>query len=78
MYSRGLSPLTALSDVLAVFFQKFRESVKKAEWPDGIASHQRILDCLRENRTAEAERELREHVESHRSRLDAGNYREGQ
>src|SRR5262249_30637777 len=36
----GLTPLLAFGDVLAVFFQRFRGSVKKAEWAAGVAGHQ--------------------------------------
>jgi len=65
----GLSPLMAFSDLLAVFFQRFRESVKKAEWQGGIRDHQRILEALLENRVSLAERILRDHIESHRERI---------
>lgn len=67
----GLAPLMAFSDVLAVFFQRFRESVKKAEWTQGIESHQKIIDALQAGKLAEADRALRSHIESHRDRLDA-------
>jgi DNA-binding FadR family transcriptional regulator len=67
----GLSPLLAFGDVLAVFFQRFRESVKKGEWAKGVESHQRIIDSLRAGRVAEAEREVRAHIESHRGRWEA-------
>jgi len=65
----GLPPLLAFADVLAVFFQRFRESVKKAEWSQGIESHQRIIDALQAGRVADAERDLRIHIESHVERL---------
>lgn len=64
----GLTPLMAFTDVLAVFFQRFRESVKKAEWSGGIESHQRIIDSLKAGRVREADLELRTHIESHRER----------
>lgn len=64
----GLSPLMPFADVLAVFFQRFRESVKKAEWSQGIQSHQLIIDALQAGRFREAEQELRMHIESHRER----------
>lgn len=64
----GLSPLMAFADVLVVFFQRFRESVKKAEWKDGIESHQQIIDALRSGRVREADQCLRTHIESHRRR----------
>lgn len=66
----GLSPLLAFGDVLAVFFRRFRESVKQAEWGVGVASHQKIIDDLRAGRVRQAGRELRSHIESHRARVE--------
>lgn len=66
----GLTPLLAFGDLLAVFFQRFRESVKRAEWADGVASHQAILDALRAGRVRAAECEIKAHIESHRARLE--------
>jgi DNA-binding FadR family transcriptional regulator len=63
----GLAPLVAFNDLLQVFFMKFRESVKKAEWRRGIESHQRIIDALREERVTDAIEELRQHIENHRN-----------
>jgi DNA-binding FadR family transcriptional regulator len=65
----GLSPLMAFTDVLAVFFRRFRESVRKAEWSGGIESHQRVIDALKAGRVQQADRELRTHIESHRERI---------
>ena len=65
----GLLPLAAFNDVLAVFFKRFRESIKKAEWARGIESHQLIIDALRDGRLEDAESRLRVHIESHRNRL---------
>ena len=67
----GLRPLTAFGELLAVFFQRFRESVKKAEWSHGIASHQMMIDALRRGDVQTADQELRSHIESHRDRLAA-------
>ena len=64
----GLDPLVAFGDLLHVFFQRFRESVKKAEWKEGIKSHQRLIDSLRKGHLKVATNELRNHIESHRSR----------
>jgi len=66
----GLSPLMAFSDVLVVFFQRFRESVKKAEWQGGVDDHQRIVDALAAGRADEACEQLRSHIESHRHRMN--------
>ena len=67
----GLSPLVAFGDLLQVFFQRFRDSVKKAEWKQGIDSHQRLIDFLRDQDIASAASELRRHIESHKQRLGA-------
>ena len=64
----GLDPLVAFGDLLHVFFQRFRESVKKAEWKEGIKSHQRLIDSLRKGHLKVATNELRSHIESHRSK----------
>ncbi|OAI52905.1 hypothetical protein AYO44_04455 [Planctomycetaceae bacterium SCGC AG-212-F19] len=66
----GLAPLAAFNDLFQVFFQRFRESVKRGAWKAGIAGHQRIIDALRKGNTRVAVDELREHIESHRARLD--------
>lgn len=65
----GLEPLVAFGDLLHVFFQRFRESVKKAEWKIGIESHQKLIDLLTAGNVAAAIEELRFHIDSHRQRL---------
>jgi GntR family transcriptional repressor for pyruvate dehydrogenase complex len=65
----GLQPLVAFGDLLRVFFQRFRESVKKAEWQAGIESHRRLVDRLAAGQIAEATVELRRHIESHKRQL---------
>ena len=65
----GLQPLVAFGDLLHVFFQRFRESVKKAEWKTGVESHQRIVDELAKGHVEAATAELRKHIESHKERL---------
>jgi GntR family transcriptional repressor for pyruvate dehydrogenase complex len=64
----GLRPLVAFGDLLQVFFRRFRNSVKKAEWKSGIKSHQQIIDDLRDQNVAQATAELKAHIESHRKR----------
>lgn len=66
----GLTPLIAFSDLITVFFRRFRESVKLAEWSEGTASHQAIIDALREGHLSEATRLVRLHIESHRPRIN--------
>jgi GntR family transcriptional regulator, transcriptional repressor for pyruvate dehydrogenase complex len=65
----GLGPLVAFNDLLQIFFQQFRESLKKAEWKRGIDSHQRIIDFLRDQQVSQACDELRRHIESHKNRM---------
>jgi GntR family transcriptional regulator, transcriptional repressor for pyruvate dehydrogenase complex len=65
----GLKPLVAFGDLLHVFFQRFRESVKKAEWKTGVESHQLIVDKLANGDVAAATTELRKHIESHLERI---------
>jgi GntR family transcriptional repressor for pyruvate dehydrogenase complex len=67
----GLAPLVAFNDLLQIFFQRFRENVKKAEWQRGIESHQKIVDALRDQDVTRAGDELRHHIESHRTRPEA-------
>ncbi len=64
-----LAPIIAFGDLLHVFFQRFRESVRKAEWKAGIESHQHIVDLLNKGKARQAANELRTHIESHRQRL---------
>ncbi|MFN0197537.1 MAG: FadR/GntR family transcriptional regulator [Planctomycetaceae bacterium] len=68
----GLTPLVAFNEVLEIFFQRFRDSVKSAEWSEAvdrhqrtIDSHQRIIDALRAQDVQLACRELRQHIEDH-------------
>jgi DNA-binding FadR family transcriptional regulator len=67
--SSGLSTLLTFNDLLAVFFRRFRESVKKAEWLLGIESHQRIIDNLRDQNLDAAREELRLHIKNHETRI---------
>ena len=65
----GLQPLVAFGDLLHVFFQRFRESVKQAGWKKGVESHRRLVDFLSNGRLDAATAELRKHIESHKERL---------
>lgn len=67
----GLSPLVAFNDLLQLFFQRFRESIRKAEWKQGIRSHFEILEALQRGELPVACGLLRDHIESHRLRLEA-------
>jgi len=65
----GLNSLSTFADLLAIFFRRFRESVKGAEWKQGVESHQTLIDSLRDQKVELAVGELRRHIESHESRL---------
>ena len=67
--SSGLAPLLPFNDLLAVFFQRFRESVKRAEWKLGIEGHQRLIDYLRSGDLSAACREMEVHIRSHQRRM---------
>ena len=61
----GLQPLVAFNDLLEIFFRRFRETVRNAEWESGVEVHQRIIDHLRDQQLVEACDELRQHIEFH-------------
>lgn len=65
----GLQPLVAFGDLLHVFFQRFRESVKQAGWKRGVESHRRLVDFLANGKLDDATAELRKHIESHKERI---------
>ena len=65
----GLQPLVAFGDLLHVFFQRFRESVKQAGWTRGVESHRRLVDFLAKGKLDAATAELRKHIESHKERI---------
>ena len=65
----GLQPLVAFGDLLHVFFQRFRESVKRAQWKAGIESHRKIVELLASGDVPSAAAELRTHIESHKERI---------
>lgn len=67
----GLAPLVAFNDLLQVFFLRFRESVKRVEWQEVIESHQQIIDALADGTLDEACTVLRNHIDSHRQRMEA-------
>jgi DNA-binding FadR family transcriptional regulator len=67
--SSGLEPLVAFGDLLHIFFQRFRESVKKAEWKVSVDTHQEIVRLLAAGKVAGAAAELRTHIESHKERI---------
>ncbi len=65
----GLQPLVAFGDLLHVFFQRFRESVKRAGWKVGLEGHRRLVDHLSAGNIKAATDELRAHIESHKEHI---------
>ncbi len=65
----GLQPLVAFGDLLSVFFQRFREAIRKVEWKVGVENHRRLVDLLAAGRVDAAVAELREQIESNKERL---------
>ena len=65
----GLAPLVAFNDLMQIFFQRFRDSLKKADWLPGIEAHQRIIDALHNQDVVLATNELRGHIEYHKGRM---------
>jgi DNA-binding FadR family transcriptional regulator len=73
----GVTPLQMFHDLLLVFFERVRRNVEQrheegrlqAEFPAGAASHQRIIDSLRDGHLDLAQQELRTHIGSQRARL---------
>jgi GntR family transcriptional regulator, transcriptional repressor for pyruvate dehydrogenase complex len=66
--SSGLMPLAAFNDLLQVFFQRFREAVKKGQWQAAVKDHQRVINALRDGNPTAAAKVLRRHIEGHRKR----------
>ena len=66
----GLEPLVAFGDLIRVFFQRFRESIRRAEWKSGAQSHDKIIAFLIAGKVDSAAAELRDHIGSHKSRLN--------
>jgi GntR family transcriptional regulator, transcriptional repressor for pyruvate dehydrogenase complex len=64
-----LQPLVAFGELLHVFFRRFRESVKRADWTTGVESHRRLVEHLAAGNLEKATSELRRHIESHKRRI---------
>ncbi|MDG3008250.1 FadR/GntR family transcriptional regulator [Paludisphaera mucosa] len=63
----GLSPLMAFGDLLAVFFRRFGKHLDVAA---AVRGHQVVLDALKSGDLAEADREIRVHIEFYRTLLE--------
>jgi DNA-binding GntR family transcriptional regulator len=57
----------AFGDLLAVFFRRFGEHL---DVDSAVRGHQIIIDALRDGDLAEADREVRLHIENHRNFLE--------
>ncbi|WP_437187116.1 FadR/GntR family transcriptional regulator [Planctomicrobium sp. SH668] len=62
----GLTPLTPFTDIIAVFFGQFRESVKKGDWTLGLEDHQKIIDALKAQQPDLAAKIMASHIGFHR------------
>jgi GntR family transcriptional regulator, transcriptional repressor for pyruvate dehydrogenase complex len=69
--SSGLTPLAAFSDLLQVFFERFRKHVKK-NWRGGVKVHQDIIDGIRDGQTASVTDLLHHHIECHKLQYQTG------
>jgi GntR family transcriptional repressor for pyruvate dehydrogenase complex len=67
----GLQPLVAFSDLLEVFFQRFREAIGKVASPGkvGVENHLRLVDYLAAGEVDAASVELRSQIEGNKDRL---------
>ncbi|OJW13071.1 MAG: hypothetical protein BGO49_19895 [Planctomycetales bacterium 71-10] len=63
----GLTPFLAFGDLLAVFFRRFGEHL---DVDAAVRGHRIIIDALRSGDVAEADREVREHVEFYLTLLE--------
>jgi len=66
----GLQPLVAFNELLSVFFQRFRNAIKKVEFQKvGVENHLRLVDLLAAGRVDAASAELRKQIEDNKKRL---------
>jgi GntR family transcriptional repressor for pyruvate dehydrogenase complex len=62
----GIPPLLAFHDLLTIFFDRFRRSLAKGDWENGMKQHQQIIDALRDGDLKLASDILASHTEHHR------------
>lgn len=65
----GITPLLAFHDLLTIFFDRFRRSLAKGNWENGMKQHQQILDGLRDGDLKTACAVYARHLEHHRQLL---------
>jgi GntR family transcriptional repressor for pyruvate dehydrogenase complex len=64
-----IEPLVTFSDLLQVFFHRFRKGLKKEYWKQGNANHGELILSLRDGNLPKAEAILRKHLVYHRGFL---------
>jgi len=66
----GLQPLVAFNELLAIFFQRFREAIGKVEYRKvGHENHRRLVDLLAAGKVEAASTELKRQIEDNKKRL---------
>jgi len=60
-----IEPLVAFTDLLQVFFNRFRKGLKREHWKQGTRSHRDLIQALRAGKLQTAEAVLRRHLEYH-------------
>jgi GntR family transcriptional repressor for pyruvate dehydrogenase complex len=62
----GIQPLLAFHDLLTIFFDRFRRSLARGNWENGMKQHQEILDALRGGDLKRASDLMTAHLTHHR------------
>jgi len=62
----GLRILETFNHLVQVFFRRVRVTASRSDWPRGVASHQKIIDTLRDGDVAGARLAMAEHIDFHR------------
>jgi len=67
----NLGPLIVFNDLLQIFFDHFRKSLKRGDWEQAVVSHQIIIDSLRDGRLEIANNEVHRHIACHKRPTNA-------
>jgi DNA-binding FadR family transcriptional regulator len=62
----GISPLLAFHDLLTIFFDRFRRSLARGDWDNGMQQHFELIDYLRAGKLDSATHLIGRHLEHHR------------
>lgn len=62
----GIQPLLAFHDLLTIFFDRFRRSISRGDWDNGMKQHQQIVDALRDGNLKRACDTLTAHLSYHK------------